>query len=784
MPLIPLDPIRALSQSLPLAAALAVILPARGGLAAPTAPVPLATEPPVIPIGADAYTQWEHWARLRLGVRAYMRSTFDRTGGNHTADAAHDLRLVSDGQGGRRAVVMDEAGPGILWFVRHNHWHGSPWTYTVDGKSMEVRESTTADPTKPVEGSVFEPRDIFPPGLTWTWSVTKGADLSWVPMPFTDSLTLEYGRSQYGTGYFNLWKIMPGAPLSRPLTSWDRQPPAGEVLQLLARSGSDIAPTGKGVTARAGRVTLGKFETHTVVAFTGGPTTLRRLAFTVAARDADVFLQTRLRIFWDGRPEPSVDAPAGLFFGTASLMRTPGSDHIVKSFPMSVACDARTCTFATYFPMPFQSSARVELSESTGARIGPIAWQTRSEAFAGAANSVGLFHATYRDFPRPERGRDLELLDTSKVEGGGAWCGHFVGTTYLFTRSANLNTLEGDPRFFFDDSLTPQAHGTGSEEWGGGGDYWGGHTMTLPFAGHPVGKPTKEAKTPLEKIHSAYRFLLGDLMPFGRNARITLEHGAVNLHREPYEAVTYWYGIQDACLRLTDSLDVGDGDDEQRHAYRAEGASRRYEFASRHEVGWDVVPFKGVEHGWGQTDSKLLRASAFDPTFDDGRTTAKPVTFALALDPRNLGALLRRRLDLQSPNQKARVLVADPPASPEGKPNWRPAGIWYTAGSNTAVWSHPNGLPKGQYQGHQELAPFAEVLETSNRRWRDDEFMLPRALTEGRDKVLVRIEPIELRLPLVPGRPADDNPWTEFRYWAYSFVMPGLPAAEPEESKP
>jgi hypothetical protein len=33
-----------------------------------------------------------------------------------------------------------------------------------------------------------------------------------------------------------------------------------------------------------------------------------------------------------------------------------------------------------------------------------------------------------------------------------------------------------------------QAMGTGTEEWGGGGDYWGGRNMTTPLAGHPVGR--------------------------------------------------------------------------------------------------------------------------------------------------------------------------------------------------------------------------------------------------------------------------------------------------------
>src|SRR5678815_436574 len=115
------------------------------------------TEPPVIPIGLDAFERWEQWPKLRIGVRAYMRSTFDRTGGNHFADAAHYIRQVDD----QHSVALDEAGPGILWFVRHNHWHGSPWSYNVDGHEAIVQESSTGDPTHPVENSIFLPNELF-----------------------------------------------------------------------------------------------------------------------------------------------------------------------------------------------------------------------------------------------------------------------------------------------------------------------------------------------------------------------------------------------------------------------------------------------------------------------------------------------------------------------------------------------------------------------------------------------------------------------------------------------
>lgn len=115
-----------------------------------------------------------------------------------------------------------------------------------------------------------------------------------------------------------------------------------------------------------------------------------------------------------------------------------------------------------------------------------------------------------------------------------------------------MTTLEGDPRFFFDDSQTPQAQGTGTEEWGGGGDYWGGLNMTLPFAGHPTGaKSAKDAASEEDKIESAYRFLLADLMPFGKSALIGLEHGGVNESTQHYETLAYWYGLPAASLVQT-----------------------------------------------------------------------------------------------------------------------------------------------------------------------------------------------------------------------------------------
>src|SRR4051812_49428088 len=83
-----------------------------------------AAEPPVIPVGLDAYRMWDRWPLQRIGARAYMRSTYDRTGGNEGADASHFLYQLAEDDN----VALDVRGhPGGLYFVRTNHWHGSPW---------------------------------------------------------------------------------------------------------------------------------------------------------------------------------------------------------------------------------------------------------------------------------------------------------------------------------------------------------------------------------------------------------------------------------------------------------------------------------------------------------------------------------------------------------------------------------------------------------------------------------------------------------------------------------
>ena len=702
--------------------------------------VAAAQEPPVIPVGLDAYRMWDKWAYLRIGQRTYMTSTYDRTGANEYADASHFLYQLADD----RNVSLDVMGPSVLAFARYNHWHGSPWHYIIDGNDHIVQESSSPDPDHPKPNSVFIPEEQFPNPLTWTWSTTKGADLMWVPLPFGKSFAMAYERTHYGTGYYIYHKFAPGTKhLSRPIKSWNMDAPPRDVLDLINRAGQDIAPTGDTITALSGRLQLMPNETKELATITKAPSTIRAIKFVVPEDQAEAFSKARVRITWDGGKRASVDAPINLFFGTGSIYNREKREYLVKAFPVNVRFAGGSVRFACYFPMPFHKKARIEIEETQGKPIEGVDWSIRFEPYNDPPNWVGYFHATYVDHGEPTLGHDLIFLDTTKVEGGGDWCGHIVGTSFIFSDRAVLNTLEGDPRFFFDDSQTPQVQGTGTEEWCGGGDYWGGRTMTLPFAGHPTGASNaKEAQCEEDKINSAYRFLLSDLMPFGKNARVGLEHGGENLGGEHYRSVTFWYGVNKPCLVRTDELHVGDPADEKKHEYDSPNASRAYEVTSRYEWGIDY---------W---DGKEI----FSATSDTGRFTKTQSSFTLSIDPKNVGVMLRRKFDYSFPNQMAKVLVADV----DPRSEWKEVGLWYTAGSNTIVYSNPP----------EETGAAQHIVQTSNRRWRDDEFLLPRELTEGRSAIRIKVEFVPRNIPLFPGHPMAEQAWSEFRYWAYSVVMP------------
>ncbi|MEO6497840.1 MAG: hypothetical protein ABIN95_02450, partial [Mucilaginibacter sp.] len=271
-----------------------------------------------------------------------------------------------------------------------------------------------------------------------------------------------------------------------------------------------------------------------------------------------------------------------------------------------------------------------------------------------------------------------------------------------------------------------------------------------------------------DMIESAYRFLLADLMPFGSRAVIGLEHGGENQTAEHYEAVVYWYGLPAPSLVKTDAIDIGQEWSEWQHAYFSPQASAPEWINSRYELGVDssatgawITDLGPVTKGGPIVFDHAPKIEVYPSHDQDGRYTRTTSEFTVQLRTDNKGALLRRTLDYSFPNQKAEIYVANVTNGKTG--SWKYAGLWYLAGSNTVMHSDGDG----------ELGKRKYVIQTTNRRFRDDEFLIPAAFTKGSDKVRIKVKFVGGEEELYPGKAfPKKSAWSELKYDVYSYILP------------
>jgi hypothetical protein len=149
------------------------------------------------------------------------------------------------------------------------------------------------------------------------------------------------------------------------------------------------------------------------------------------------------------------------------------------------------------------------------------------------------------------------------------------------------------------------------------------------------------------------------------------------------------------------------------------------------------------------------------PTTDRERHTTGTSELTVAVDPRNQGVLLRRKLDARFPNQRADVFVAD--GAPGAVRRFEHAGVFYLAGGATVLFSDPP----------DELGAAETRVVDSGRRWRQDELVLPARITHGHSALRVRLVFTPTHRPLTPDLAVADEAWSEVRYDAYSYLAPG-----------
>ena len=232
-----------------------------------------------------------------------------------------------------------------------------------------------------------------------------------------------------------------------------------------------------------------------------------------------------LRIFWDGRKEPGVEAPVGDFFASGFGRRME-----VRSVPVQVEGGA---SYNCFWPMPFRTSARVEIANDGTKDIALLYYNIDWVEKPSLPPDTPYFHAQYRQEYPAARGRDYVIF-----EGEGR--GHYVGTV-LCVRSRSPGWFgEGDEKITVDDDTEPSIWGTGTE------DYflcaWGLRECNFPY----YGVPHTDGGHVLGGQTCAYRWHVADPIVFQKRLRVAIEHyGWISVDENPEHKSTSWNERED-----------------------------------------------------------------------------------------------------------------------------------------------------------------------------------------------------------------------------------------------
>jgi hypothetical protein len=546
-----------------------------------------AAVPPMY-LGLDAYRNWDKLPYLEIGDRVAGQSTADPGGTN--LDAAHTLGTLPGGG----QILFDQAGPGVVTFLRMQQRKGAPWQLSVDGaapKTISRDDFGQADLTS---------RFSYP--LSLNQAQSQGSSIIASPLPYAKSL--RFSSTGANGNFYSMYRKL---PIDAPLPAGN----AAEARKLLNSAGTDIAP--RNIKQESGARAFPATGAEVPIVTVTGRREIRAIKFQVPFGEKVRFGNSRLKIYWDGESTPSVDAPIKYLAGDGAGVYQPADRQLVQGLLANTTSDGKSfLDFNLYWPMPFTTSARIALVPADGMSV-PVAWSVRHQPFTDPASWVGKFHANYTDVPDPKPGQDMRFLD---YRGSGK----LVGTVINFGKVDN--TLEGDPHIYLDGSRTPQLAVTGTEEWGMGGDYWNfGRQTSLPLAGLPssTGNP---AGSDVDGS-ALYRYLIADSVPFNDRIVVNWEHGATNDSAQRYRATMLWYGIPNPTAIPTSE-----------QAPSPAAGDRQYSLTSGYEY---------------TVDSPVTTRTVVE--------TASRSTFTMAVRDDNVGAFLRRTFNSCVPNQRANVYV-------------------------------------------------------------------------------------------------------------------------------
>ena len=423
-----------------------------------------------------------------------------------------------------------------------------------------------------------------------------------------------------------------------------------------------------------------------------GSGVIRSIQVKTNDRDNDILDRIWLVVDYGEMEKKAIEVPLTVFFG--GYVGAPVTNS------MGLPCGYLDSEFYFFFPMPFWDICKLYLINRSDMDFSleyRIRWNDTNDYDEG---KTGKFYIQYNKNAEVKTGQP----DFSHLGKKGS--GTIVGST------ANLaGSIEGNFRTYVDDNKTPAIETTGGE------DYF------CHAFGIDVGLCTPFHGGLYDKI--GYRFHIIDYIPFLRSIQLTQDHGHENMHDRDgiFRSAVYYYWNPEAKLVLSDSLDIGDKQDEKKHHYQVlNGNAREQADRGRYE---------------GNYNQEFTEV---------GRWYDGAIAFTAKIDPVNDGVRIRRRINQLAFHQEMEVYV-----------DGINAGTWFEQGSNYQLLKEPDPENFPNYQ------PDWAVIRSI---FRDTEFEIPSELTQNKEMIKIELRVVD-SLPAIDI--VDAGYCNDYYYWIYSY---------------
>ena len=229
-----------------------------------------------------------------------------------------------------------------------------------------------------------------------------------------------------------------------------------------------------------------------------------------------------LKVYWDGRPEPSVNVPIADFFGA---MRGKTIDY--QSAPMQI----NHLSYMCYLPMPFSTGARFVLANDGDRDYRRnVAYGIDYEKDQKYAGEKSRLHCAWRRSNPTEHGMHTIL----EAAGRGHYVGNFL---QVHTRHAGW-WGEGDTIFHIDGKKITHSPGT-EDEYGACwfGDF--GFKYANMYSGY--------LQNELRGDSRMYRWYLANPVRFQQSLKVEIQNQHENgtptgtADADDYTTVGFWY---------------------------------------------------------------------------------------------------------------------------------------------------------------------------------------------------------------------------------------------------